>query len=66
MSGWLVKHEFRAGFSIHTNPVHTVEQIELACGLREQILAFALEHRHATDAELRAAWKKMQWVGERS
>jgi hypothetical protein len=61
---WMLEHRVPAGFSVHGNPGATAAEVERSLGLRERIIAFAVETRGLEPAALRESWAQQDWGGQ--
>jgi len=57
---WMLAHRVRPGFTVIGNPGVSADEVERCLLLRQQIIDFALETRHADAAELHRRWQR-QW-----
>jgi hypothetical protein len=58
---WMLAHRVRPGFTIIGNPGVSADEVGRCLGLRQHIIDFALETRHADAAELHALWLEQEW-----
>jgi hypothetical protein len=61
---WMLEHRVPAGFSVHGNPGATAAEVQRSLGLRERIIAFAVETRGFEPAALRERWAQQDWDGQ--
>jgi hypothetical protein len=63
LADWVLEHRVAAGFSLHGNPDATAGEVVQALGLRERLIAFAVETRALDAREFGRRWEAEDWDG---